>query len=782
MRRWDVCRILRNCGRVAGAAFLGHHLAYRHQLRSLKMGPPHTGNDASLAAETKANVTAATTRAGMIHNLPSVSGGGEEAHGTVSPVTRNGAASEQVMQLYSSNDFPFKLYGEDTRASVNDANCVFSSSTTHSYDPAAFVVEATARDGHDSNSDSVGTSGGNDNMNINGSLADPRQFFEGDPRQERATVASVAAVAMAMTADVKRAAEHVPSAVFQQPPSQQQLKVDPGPAPLRFLRKQSPTDSGKEEDQQRGATSAEEASLVEENDELTGTGHDKSTTNGTGSKGRVFVRDHMRNAVVVERLLLFAEIAARLPPWLRKGLEEAGYTTPTLVQSVAIPLFMEKRDVVGIAPTGSGKTVAFALPALAALATRPTLSNSDDDDTNNNRRNDGNRSPTNGSAEVLVGPEVLVLCPTRELVQQTRDVFSQLSMNSVRVKAAFGGQDREKQLQHLQRWGGCDVLVSTPGRLCDFVEAGAVSLKRIDFLIMDEADRMLELGFAPQLEFIMSSIKKHKRPRQTTMWTATWNATVGNLAARFMLPERVFLEVDRAHQTNTDITQRLYALKDASQRIDAIVRLYSDGAISKRQQVLMFANRKESATQLVENLKRALRAPPDLVQCLHGGMKQRKREAILQGFKEGSIRILCATDVAARGLDVPALDHVINYDIPADTDAYVHRIGRTGRAGRHGTAHTLIVAGDGNAPLIARYIAAQTGIALPDDVLAIIREVELRGGSAPERYKYKSHAQMVGRDWRLPSNQTPTLAKGSRYVRGIGRVVTLRRPTPHKEE
>ncbi|PWV05946.1 putative ATP-dependent DEAD/H RNA helicase [Trypanosoma cruzi] len=487
------------------------------------------------------------------------------------------------------------------------------------------------------------------------------------------------------------------------------------------------------------------------------------------SEVRVLVRDHMRKIVDVKRLHSFAQLRSKLPRWLFYGIQQSGYIKPTLVQSVAIPLFMERRDVVGIAPTGSGKTVAFALPALAALP--PS------DSRGNHERNRGN-----ADNPVVVSPNVLVLCPTRELVQQTRNVISQLAGNAVRVKGAFGGQGREQQMEQLRRWGGCDVLVSTPGRLCDFVEADVVSLEHVGFLILDEADRMLELGFAPQLEFIMSTIRKFRRPRQTTMWTATWNATVGSLASRFLKPERVFFEVDREHKMNTDITQNLYPLKDPSQRIHAIVKLYENAIISKRQQVLIFVNRKEDVEQLSEDLKTALRAPPDLIRCLHGGMKQNKRERILHGFREGNIRVLCATDVVARGLDVPELDHVINYDLPGDSDAYVHRVGRTGRAGRRGTAHTFILAGDNRAPLIARFIAKQQGTALPEDVLAIIHDIELHGGAATERPKYKDHARLAGKDWRVYGSAKSIKTEERRYVRGYGHVLTLKRPTPRKEK
>ncbi|KAH8605286.1 DEAD DEAH box helicase Helicase conserved C terminal domain [Trypanosoma vivax] len=504
-------------------------------------------------------------------------------------------------------------------------------------------------------------------------------------------------------------------------------------------------------------------------------------------EGRIIVRDHMRNPVSIQRLESFDALFGKVPGWLSNGLMRSGFTTPSLVQSVAIPLFMRKHDVVGVAPTGSGKTVAFALPILASLFTQPSPDGrgvvSDAHSKRCGTVTEASEMTSPEAASEHVEPRALVLCPTRELVMQTRCVFSQLSDNVVRVKGIYGGQEREQQLSYLHL-GGCEILVATPGRLCDFVEMGAVSLSKVDFLVVDEADRMLELGFSPQLEFIMSNIKKYRRRRQTTMWTATWNATVGGLAARFMLPERLLLEVDREHKVNTNIKQNLYAVQDASQRLKGIVKLYDEGVITRQQQVLIFVNHKEDAEKLAEELARALRAPPGLLEFLHGGMRQRRRELITRRFTNDEVRVLCATDVAARGIDVPGLAHVINFDLPAHVDAYVHRIGRTGRAGRTGMAHTFITAGDPRAPNIARFVALQCGGdgKLPEDIDTIVRNVELRGATELSRARYKSHAEVAGRDWRIPAGRKLINAQGSCYVRGVGRVVTLKRPAPQKSD
>lgn len=745
MRHWTFhcLRTVRQCSVKVGSAYWGpRSVQFRHaKLPPHDAGNAHATSGMATVQEVESGAPQKYGVVGMPHAPPVESHKSNASSDTHSFAT-DGIVSVSCRGLHANNDFHTELRCEDPHQPTNSEDRVFDTSTMKSDVPAAVAKVATC---------------GENGISVEGGTQ--LGVRDTNPHPLLASGSNDSATSL----EVKRAVGPSPSKI----PSLCQGNCQHSDTRTTGLPMRSVSGQGSPTDADRG-----EASTFSTEEKTT----DRGSLSDVGSEKENFVvRDHMRNTVPVQCLLSFEDLANKLPPWLRHGLMRSGYIAPSLVQSVAIPLFMAKHDVVGVAPTGSGKTVAFALPALAALARRL-----ESDHVENSASTEASGDPSEESGRVRAVPHVLVLCPTRELVQQTRRVFSLLSENAVRIAGMYGGQDREQQLEYVRHMGGCDVLVATPGRLCDFVEAREVSLKAVSFLIMDEADRMLELGFAPQLEFLMSDIKRYRRSRQTTMWTATWNATVGGLATRFMQPERLLLEVDREHKVNSNVTQRMYALSDPSQRLQAIVKLYDDGVINRRQQVLIFANRKEEVEWLASELSRALRAPPNMLQFLHGGMRQKRREAMIRGFSCNEVRVLCATDVAARGIDVPGLSHVINYDLPAHVDAYVHRIGRTGRAGRTGTAHTFVTAGDPNAPIIARFIVQQQqGAALPDDVLSIVQDVE-RCGTAPSRQRYKFHSTVAGKDWRVPANEKQTQTQGSRYVRGVGLVTTLKRPATRK--
>ena len=344
------------------------------------------------------------------------------------------------------------------------------------------------------------------------------------------------------------------------------------------------------------------------------------------------------------------------------------------VQSVAIPLLLQERDVIGLAPTGTGKTVAFAVPSLATL------------DLND-------RGPSG-----IAAPRILVLCPTRELTQQTAVVFHVLGGGNVRVAECFGGSDRDRQAKDLQR--GCEVVVATPGRLCDFLESGTVTLDRLTFLVFDEADRMLEMGFTSQLEYIMSRVKPENK-RRTMMWSATWPESVKRIAMEYL---------DRSHvritagdpRSNKSIEQRFYVLPEP-QRLPKLLELLDKGPIERDHKAIIFMARKTTIDDFCDEVRQSLSwMNPKSVQTLHGGQRQERRDKVIAKFREGSIRILIATEVAARGLDVPDVEHVINYDVPGTIERYIHRIGRTGRAGRKGMAHTFL-SEEGSSPAEADF-------------------------------------------------------------------------------
>lgn len=443
-----------------------------------------------------------------------------------------------------------------------------------------------------------------------------------------------------------------------------------------------------------------------------------------------------RNEVVpVQPLKLFEHIYEDIPDWLARGIQKTGYTKPMPVQATAIPLLMEGRDVIGIAPTGAGKTVAFAIPALGNVELHKSIRKA-------------------GKAY----PFVVVLCPTRELVQQTHKVFIGLSGGGPRVETVMGGTDRETQKQHVCR--GADVVIAAPGRLCDFLDDGCVSMEKVNFLVLDEADRMLELGFAPQLAKIMSMLEKFGNTRVTMMWSATWSDQVGTLAKSFLNPNRLTINVEGdGHKANKNIEQRVYFVPRWEQRVDQIVDLYRKGTIQANDKVIIFCKRRFEIQELTSKFAAALGFPEDIIQGLHGTLKQAKRSAIIRRFKEGGIRVLVATDIAARGLDVPNVNHVINFDLPLLLDSYVHRVGRTGRAGNTGMAHTLICRNDGS------QIVAELGeyyknnnIACPPDLEQQFRWAKNRN-VGKKQTRYKEHSSIDGDLWRTrgkdPSEMKP---------------------------
>jgi superfamily II DNA/RNA helicase len=341
----------------------------------------------------------------------------------------------------------------------------------------------------------------------------------------------------------------------------------------------------------------------------------------------------------------------------------AGYTQPTPIQSEAIPVVMADRDVVGIAQTGTGKTASFVLPMMTKLE--------------------------QGRARARM-PRTLILEPTRELAAQVEENFTKYSLNQkLSVALLIGGVSFDEQNKKLDR--GVDVLIATPGRLLDHFERGRLLLTGVEILVIDEADRMLDMGFIPDIERICKMIPPS---RQTLMFSATMPGEIERLANTF-LRDPVRISVAKASSTATTVTQRLVASgREAHEKRDVLRGLIRDAVDMKN--AIIFCNRKRD----VQIVYKSLEKHGFSVGALHGDMDQRARMMMLEGFRGDKIKILVASDVAARGLDIPDVSHVLNYDVPIHAEDYVHRIGRTGRAGRSGKSYTIVTSADAK-PLAA---------------------------------------------------------------------------------
>ena len=338
------------------------------------------------------------------------------------------------------------------------------------------------------------------------------------------------------------------------------------------------------------------------------------------------------------------------------AVEAAGYTQPTPIQQQAIPLALQGRDVLGIAQTGTGKTAAFTLPMLSRLES--------------------------GRARARM-PRTLILEPTRELAAQVEESFIKYGVNhKLNVALLIGGVSFGDQEAKIMR--GADVLIATPGRLLDFQERGKLLLTGIEILVIDEADRMLDMGFIPDIEKICKLVPF---TRQTLFFSATMPPEITRLTEQFLSnPARI--EVARIGATASTITQSFVASHTGSEKRETLRRLLRDADGFRN--AIIFANRKRD----VAILHKSLTTHGFSVGALHGDMDQPARMASLDAFKRGDVALLVCSDVAARGLDIPDVSHVFNFDVPIHPDDYVHRIGRTGRAGKSGIAISIVTKED----------------------------------------------------------------------------------------
>jgi len=348
-----------------------------------------------------------------------------------------------------------------------------------------------------------------------------------------------------------------------------------------------------------------------------------------------------------------------LDPKLLRAVSDAGYASMTPIQAKAIPIVLAGRDVMGAAQTGTGKTAAFTIPLLQKMLRHETTS----------------MSPARHPVRALV------LTPTRELADQVaNNVKSYAKHTQLRSMVVFGGIDMKPQT--LQLKAGVEVLIATPGRLLDHIEAKNAVLNQVEYVVLDEADRMLDIGFLPDLQRILSYLPKE---RQTLLFSATFSPEIRKLANSY-LQDPVLVEVARPNATAANVEQRFYSVADDDKR-RVILQIIKNRGLT---QSLVFVNSKLGCARLARSFERdGLRT-----QALHGDKSQDERLKALAAFKAGEVDLLVATDVAARGLDIADLPAVFNFDVPYNAEDYVHRIGRTGRAGASGLAVTLVARDD----------------------------------------------------------------------------------------
>lgn len=352
---------------------------------------------------------------------------------------------------------------------------------------------------------------------------------------------------------------------------------------------------------------------------------------------------------------IFSFEEAGYPDYVMAGISKCGFSDPTPIQSVGWPIALSGRDIVGIARTGSGKTLGFLLPAIVHINHQPYLERGD-------------------------GPICLVLVPTRELAQQVQEVAIEFGRHSkVRNCCVYGGAPKGPQIRDLER--GAEICIATPGRLIDFLEAGKTNLRRTTYLVMDEADRMLDMGFEPQIRKIMEQVRPD---RQVLMWSATWPKEVRSLAEEF-LKDYIQINIGALQLSANHNILQIIDVCNESEKDHKLVKLLEEIMNEKENKTLVFVETKRRADELQRRMKRD--GWP--VMAIHGDKSQPERDWVLSEFRTGRIPIMIATDVASRGLDVDDIKFVINFDYPATSEDYVHRIGRTARSNNTGTAYTF---------------------------------------------------------------------------------------------
>ncbi|CAH8355259.1 unnamed protein product [Eruca vesicaria subsp. sativa] len=388
---------------------------------------------------------------------------------------------------------------------------------------------------------------------------------------------------------------------------------------------------------------------------------------------------------------------ANFPDNILDAIAKLGFTEPTPIQAQGWPMALKGRDLIGIAETGSGKTLAYLLPALVHVSAQPRLGHDD-------------------------GPIVLILAPTRELAVQIQEESRKFGLRSgVRSTCIYGGAPKGRQIHDLRR--GVEIVIATPGRLIDMLECQHTNLKRVTYLVLDEADRMLDMGFEPQIRKIVSQIRPD---RQTLLWSATWPREVETLARQFLRDPYKAIIGSADLKANQSINQVIEIVQTPEKytRLLTLLKQLMDGS-----KILIFVETKRGCDQVTRQLR--MDGWPAL--AIHGDKNQTERDRVLSEFKSGRSPIMTATDVAARGLDVKDIKCVVNYDFPTSLEDYIHRIGRTGRAGAKGMAMTFFTHDNAKFARELIKILQEAGQIVPPTLSALVRSSGSGGGGGGGR-------------------------------------------------
>lgn len=644
-----------------------------------------------------------------------------------------------------------QVYGELNTFSVDDSHRVISSNRLHSYDPSILSAELRLQDNFDGvPTEEVEEVAGKDA----GKIENDAVMREGRNKQGAAGAAAVAAAVL----ESRRAVDgialipgHPLPVVFPRP--------DDLPPPLRFIKKFGP--GGSRQTTSKGkARSSKELSAEEEEEDggiysevLESGAHVESLSFQKSYAFQVRVLDEHYRPTKVKGFHHFSDLEQSLPQEVLQGISRANFSTPTLMQSVVMPLLLNNKDIICVAPPTSGCSFSIAIRALTVL--HNVISST--------------FLPPESSTGTSA-PFILVLCRSEEAAQRVNSAFRIIAGKDVDIVRLVGGKDENKQTEQL-RQASCHVLIATPKHLSEAISSKLVQLHQIHFIAAVEVDRMLQSkestfpednngenelssnlsDASVELDNIFRLVHDKADHPQCGLWCHSLTTKIQEFAGKFLSCTHLnTVNVEREEKVRANLRHVLYALKQ-SERLDCIWKLYDSHAILKREQVLIFCLFKETAEYVAKELTKLLDAPSSIIRFLHRGVRTSRRRQIMKDFERGDCRILVTTDAVTRKLDVPELEHIINYDLAPSVEVLSRRIGQIGQSGRTTTIHTFLVPEDGAVPLTAKFISEQTGKPLSPEIMEMVRQSEASGGgdtwSTPV-IRFRDH-QWGGFRWRV---------------------------------